>query len=37
MMDNTTDPAVQTPNPTPEAQPADELAAAPAPAEAGAV
>ena len=38
MMDNTVDPAVQQPNPTPEAQPADEIAAAaPAEAEAGAV
>ena len=38
MMDNTVDPAVQQPNPTPEAQPADELAAAaPAEPEAGAV
>ena len=38
MMDNTLDPAVQQPNPTPEAQPGDEIAAAaPAEAEAGAV
>ena len=33
IMDNTVDPATQQPNPTPEAQPADDIAAAEAPVE----